>query len=94
MLVEMQTATDQAIIANKVMNYLKNDGSSFDCSSLTKTGNQIKYKTTILDTVTNYATVGNISCQQKESGKYVINIPISVKQLTGKNFDVSIVYIY
>lgn len=90
--VETQTATDRAIISNKLMDYLKEEKDSFDCNSLSVQDQKILYKGTVIDTVNEYAVIGTKQCD-KEDGQFIITIPLEVKQ-QDKDYNVYINYRY
>ena len=91
LLVETQVVTDQSIITNKLMKYIKEENKDFDCDLVTIDDKTIKYKNDIIDIVNDYTTIGEITrnCNDKEISIY---IPLTVKQLSNKNFDVNINY--
>ncbi len=98
MLAELQVETDKAIIAYKIMGYLKSEGEAFGCannnsSSVNRNGKQIRYKNTVLDTVNNLTTVGAPTCTNT-NGRFVIKVPLTVTALPSKKFDVVVVYRY
>ena len=89
LIVETVTATDQNIIANKLIEEAKK--TNFNCNSVTVSGKNVKYGTTTLDIVNKYATVTKKGCT-KTSDSIMINIGLSVPQLPNKNFDVVVRY--
>ena len=106
MLAELQAETDKAIIAYKIMGYLRylfhhlsyKWGEGFGCannnsSSVNRNGKQIRYKNTVLDTVNTFTNVGAPSCT-KSNNRFVIKVPLTVDALPGKRFDVVVVYRY
>ena len=93
LLVENLITTDKTIITNKLMSYAKSETKNFACNKLTITGNTVKYKDEIIDIITDYANVGELSCSTK-AGKVSITIPISVPQMTNKDYDITFDYKY
>ena len=93
LLVENLITTDKTIITNKLMSYAKSETKNFDCNKLTITGNTVKYKDEIIDIITDYANVGELSCSTK-AGKVSITIPISVPQMPNKDYDITFDYKY
>ena len=91
LLVETLTTTDQTIIMNKLMQYAKSEGKDFSCDKLTIDGNVIKYGDEVIDIVNDYATIGNISCDYTDE-LLKISVPLNVKQLSNKDFDVKLDY--
>ena len=95
--VETQTVTDQTIITNKIMKYIEKEGEDFDCSELTVDidNNKILYRNDIIDIVNEYATIEDIDnyCTKTDDGLNV-TIPMSVKQMSDKDFDVKLNYRY
>ena len=93
LLVEALITTDKTIITNKLMSYSKLETKNFDCNKLTITGNTVKYKDEIIDIITDYANVGELSCSTV-GGKVSITIPISVPQMPNKDYDITFDYKY
>ena len=93
LLVENLITTDKTIITNKLMSYSKLETKNFDCNKLTITGNTVKYKDEVIDIITDYANVGELSCSTK-AGKVSITIPISVPQMPNKDYDITFDYKY
>ena len=93
LLVEALITTDKTIITNKLMSYAKLETKNFDCNKLTITGNTVKYKDEVIDIITDYANVGELSCSTK-AGKVSITIPISVPQMPNKDYDITFDYKY
>ena len=93
LLVENLITTDKTIITNKLMSYAKSETKNFDCNKLTITGNTAKYKDEIIDIITDYANVGELSCSTV-GGKVSITIPISVPQMPNKDYDITFDYKY
>ena len=92
LLVETLSATDQTIIMNKLMKYA-NSSSDFDCSKLKINDKKIIYDTDIIDIVNEYVDVGTISCNNDQK-LLSITIPLSVKQIKDKSFDINFRYVY
>ena len=93
LLVENLITTDKTIITNKLMSYAKLETKNFDCNKLTITGNTVKYKDEVIDIITDYANVGELSCSTV-GGKVSIIIPISVPQMPNKDYDITFDYKY
>ena len=93
LLVEALITTDKTIITNKLMSYSKLETKNFDCNKLTITGNTVKYKDEVIDIITDYANVGELSCSTV-GGKVSITIPISVPQMPNKDYDITFDYKY
>ena len=100
LVVETQVVTDQTIISNKLMNYLKSEGDNFDCKKLNVNNNKVKYNNNDIDLINNYVKAPNINesnvdnyCE-KATGEIKINIPLSLKQQKNKNYDIDINYKY
>ena len=93
LLVENLITTDKTIITNKLMSYAKSETKNFDCNKLTITGNTVKYKDEVIDIITDYANVGELSCSTV-GGKVSITIPISVPQMSNKDYDITFDYKY
>ena len=93
LLVETLITTDKTIITNKLMSYAKSETKNFDCNKLTITGNTVKYKDEVIDIITDYANVGELSCSTV-GGKVSITIPISVPQMPDKDYDITFDYKY
>ena len=93
LLVETLITTDKTIITNKLMSYAKLETKNFDCNKLTITGNTVKYKDEVIDIITDYADAGELSCSTV-GGKVSITIPISVPQMSNKDYDITFDYKY
>ena len=93
MFVETLVETDRAIITNKIMENIFSEDDEFDCSKLNKDNNTIIYNNKEIDIVNEYTQVGNIECQ-KSDGYVSIKIPLSVIQMSDKNYDILINHNY
>lgn len=95
LMVETLVTTDQTIIANKIMEKIleNNDIEDFDCSKISKSDQTIKYGDDLIVVVNDYAEVGDITCSN-ELGAINVKVPLSVKQMSDKNFDAVIDYKY
>ena len=95
LMVETLVTTDQTIIANKIMEKIleNNDIEDFDCSKISKSDQTIKYGDDLIVVVNDYAEVGDITCSNK-LGAINVKVPLSVKQMSDKNFDAVIDYKY
>ena len=93
LLVENLITTDKTIITNKLMSYAKSETKNFACNKLTIIGNTVKYKDEVIDIITDYANVGELSCSTV-GGKVSITIPISVPQMPNKDYDITFDYKY
>lgn len=101
LLVETLVATDQAIIANAIMANL--DGSN--CTNVNNKikieGKKIKIDDKVVDVTSDYiTTLGPVACKTittpNNGGNILathINIPISVKQLNDRNFNIKLDWI-
>ena len=96
-MVETLVKTDQAIITNKLMSYAIEEKENFDCNDLKSniTDKVVKYDGNTMDIVNDYSYIDrdNVSCKI-EFGKINIVIPIEVRQMKDKNYDVVIDYKY
>ena len=96
-MVETLVKTDQAIITNKLMSYAIEEKENFDCNDLKSniTDKVVKYDGNTMDIVNDYSyiDIDNVSCKI-EFGKINIVIPIEVRQMKDKNYDVVIDYKY
>ena len=93
MFVETLVETDRAIITNKIMENIFSEDDEFDCSKLNKDNNTIIYNNKEIDIVNEYTQVGNIECQ-KSDGYVSVKIPLSVIQMSDKNYDILINHNY
>ena len=91
LLVETLITTDKTIITNKLMSYAELETKDFDCNNLTITGNTVKYDEEVIDIITDYANVGELSCSTA-GGKVSITIPVSVSQTPDKDYDITFDY--
>lgn len=87
--VETLVATDKTIISNKLMTYIENG--DFSCDKLQINDRTIKYGDELIVIVNKYTTVGEKSCSVDEY-EISVNIPLSVKQMPGKNFNLNFEY--
>lgn len=92
-LVETEVTTDKSIITNRIMKYIENEQNSFNCSNLTSNNQTIAYKGNTIDIVNDYTIVGDIECE-KDTGQINIKIPLEVRQMKEKDYDVYINYKY
>ena len=90
-LVMAQVATDQAIITNGFMKYAILEKDEFDCNEIDIDGNAIKYKDNSIDIVSDYTSLGEYTCSNKD-GAIAIKIPLEVEQLKDKDYNVNINY--
>lgn len=90
LLVETLVSTDQAIIMNGIMRELKGK----DCSNLgiTVDGKKVLINGSVIDIVNEYTTVGTPICNE-DNNTISLNIPLSVKQMSDRQFDVELYWI-
>ena len=93
LLVKTLIYSDQTIIANELMEWVKLKEEYFNCNHLTIDNKTIKYNDNVLNVVDKYATLGTKECSN-EGNKISIKIPINVKQIPNEKFDVVINYKY
>ena len=93
LLVKTLIHSDQAIIANELMELVKLKEEYFNCNDLTIDNKTVKYQENVLDIVDKYATLGTKECSNA-SNKISIKIPMNVKQIPNENFDIVINYKY
>lgn len=93
LLVKTLVYTDQTIVSNGLMKLAINNKDEFDCDKLEVDGNVIKYDSDVIDIVSDYAEVGEKTCSISKN-RIVVNIPISVKQLSDEDFSINIDYRY
>lgn len=97
-LVESIMKTDQTIITNKLMEYVIAEEKNFDCELLKNgiTEGSIIYKGDMLGSVSENSFIdkNSVECNSNDLGKVSIKIPILVRQINDKNFDVLIDYKY
>ena len=95
--VETQSVTDQTIITNRLMEFIKEEREEFDCDELLVDvdNNKVLYRDSIIDIVNDYAVIDDSDnyCT-KTDNSINIRIPISVKQMEDKDFDVNLDYNY
>ena len=87
LLVKTLVSTDQTIIYNTIMNDVYKG--TFSCDKIEIDGNKFIYDGKIINVVSEYASVENMTCND-ETDETSIHIPINVKQLPDENFDVRI----
>lgn len=99
LLAETLVMTDQAIIQNKLIEYMNSDGYSFDCSRININDNVITYVASDgeeynIDIVNKYTTIDveSFLCNKDDSNMVNIVLPLKVDQ-TGKNFDLRLNYV-
>ena len=91
LLAETLVKTDQAIIQNKLVQYMKEDKTNFSCDGISIDGKVISYKGNLIDIINEYTVVGSKACSI--SNNIVnINIPLTVGPLN-KSFNVEINYV-
>lgn len=96
LLVETLTTTDQTIIMNKLMYYAKKENNDFTCK-ITTDGKTLYYEdkegnNNIITILNDYAAFGNeINCDYTDN-RLQISIPLDVKQLADRDFDVKFDY--
>ena len=103
-LVSTLMSTDQAIITNKIMYYAKEEKEEFSCQDIKLDNKTIKYKNNIIDIINSYGAIkedvfdnnGIITDEycSNSDGKISINIPMTVIQMSDKDYDVTIDYKY
>lgn len=101
LLVETLTATDQAIIANSIMNSLKGSNCGTVANSLKVEGKKVSIDGKLIDVVNEYVTtVGPVNCSKTDNSNeggnievIHINIPIEVKQVKDRNFNIKLDWI-
>lgn len=101
LLVETLTSTDQAIIANAMMGSLKGEDCDYVKDNFEIEGKKIKINGKVIDVVNSYITdIGPITCSQTNNphnGKNItavhVNVPIKVKQITDRNFNIKLDWI-
>ena len=93
MLVETLTMTDQAIITNIIMKDLyANNGVDFNCDDIiVENEKTFKYKDKI-NTINEYAKIGTIQNCNNDDSMISFTIPLSVTQLSDKDFNIYIRY--
>lgn len=93
LLVETLTTTDQTIITNILMESIKENPNEFSCDKVDiDIENKIfSYNNNKVNIINEYASVDEKKCEVNDN-LISVNIPINVKQLPDKNFDVNVVY--
>ena len=91
LMVETQVVTDQTIITNKLMKYIIDDNEIFDCNAVTIDDKTVKYKGNLIDIVNDFADIGDLT-KKCDSEEIEIIIPLNVKQIPDKDFNVNINY--
>lgn len=91
LLAETLVKTDQAIIQNKLVQYMKEDKTNFSCNSISIDGKVISYKGNLIDIINEYTVVGSKVCSISNN---IVNIkiPLTVGPLN-KSFNVEINYV-
>ncbi|MBQ8219512.1 MAG: hypothetical protein IJZ79_07155 [Bacilli bacterium] len=88
-------STDQAIISNKLMEYIKSENDNFDCGKITIGGDNktLSYNGKLITKINDYGKIDNKICQKDVSTKSIkINILISGPDILDKDFNVIIYY--
>jgi len=91
--VKTLVATDKTIVNNKLMKLAKENGSEFDCAKLKIDEKTIKYDDEVLDTISDYASLGAIYCFNNGT-EVNINIPININQVKNDDFNIDFSYRY
>ena len=91
LLAETLVKTDQAIIQNKLVQYMKEDRTNFSCDGISIDGKVISYKGNLIDIINEYTVVGSKACSISNN---IVNIkiPLPVGPLN-KSFNVEINYV-
>lgn len=92
--VETLAMTDQAIIENKLMQYVLEEDRNFDCDNVKIEDNRVLYSTDIIDIVNKYTNIDSNLLICNNYGNYInIYLPLEVVQIE-KDFDVDIYYVF
>ena len=96
LMVETLVETDRSIISNKLMGYLYLENEDFNCENISVNNKKVIYEdkdgnSNTVDIINDYVTVDNIICNKNDNNVY-INIPLSVKQMPDRNFDIELYY--
>lgn len=96
LLVETIVKTDQTIITNKLMEYAIELEDKFDCGKLevASDGKSISYNGDVLNVIDKYVTIKPKTYCESKKGKVSIRIPVEIKQMSDKKFDITIDYKY
>lgn len=101
LLVDTVIKTDQTIISNKLMDYIIEDTSGdesikFKCENITVDKQAIMYNGNVLGVVDDSAMISynpSTDCSNI-NGKIHINIPVEIKQMSDKNYNIVVDYRY
>ena len=95
LLVETLISTDNAIISNAVMKYMREHDGEFTCNNISISGNKVYIgpvdNREFVIEVNEYATIGNCSNNGSNITINHITIPLKITQ-SNKHFDVDIYY--
>ena len=95
LLVSTQINTDTTIVANKLMNFIKEESTKFDCNDIKIENNTISYSGKLITQLNQYGIIEKTEDICYSNDNYVkINIPISVPQMPDKNFNIDVYYEY
>ena len=98
MVVSTLVSTDQVIVTKKLMDYAISEKKEFDCAELDISNKAIMYRGNTINILNEY--VGNITkddivcTNDQEKGSIHIDIPLFVKQLRKKDFNITVDYKY
>ena len=93
LLVETLVSTDQTIIMNAVMRELKGTDCANVNNKLKIQDKKILIDGSVIDIVNDYVTVGALGCRELPNNTIGVNVPLSVKQINNKDFDVELYWI-
>ena len=93
LLAETLVATDEAIIMNGIMSNLKGSSCVTVRDQLKIDNKKISIGDNTIDIVNEYTTVGELNCVKVDDKVVTVIIPLRVKQMPDKNFDVELYWI-
>ena len=93
LMVETLVSTDQAIIMNGIVSKLKGASCATVNDAIKVDNRKISVNGEMIDIVNEYATIGEVNCLKVEDKVITLIIPLTVKQIPDKNFDIELYWI-
>ena len=94
-MVESLTMTDTAVVTNKLMQYIEDEGDKFDCNKLSVEDGILKYgegnDAEVVNVFNEYAIVNGYECTV-DNDIVNVHIDVDVAQIPNKDFDINVSY--
>lgn len=90
LMVETLISTDQAIIMNGIVSKLKGASCATVNGAIKVDNRKISVNEEMVDVVNEYTEIGEVNCLKVEDKVIMLIIPLTVKQMPDKNFDIEL----